>query len=223
MSGGIERLAFPLPAAPLVVLHKRCGPLGEAVISGAAKARFQVVLGQHKLAPLLLQGAQKRLQAVAVFYLNHVPALIQQLRKLGLQRCRQAVDRGQQRPGREQAAEQGQRVFQWPAWNHDQAFKQRLQGRMRRVIGRRFRLRQQRDAMPALTQGAQQMVLPRLAAAGGRPRQVGHNPEDSHVQLSMPGATTPVSANLASPLGEYRCRRSGFAGRRSAGPAVLRV
>ncbi|KWV73148.1 hypothetical protein PFLmoz3_06159 [Pseudomonas fluorescens] len=104
-----------------------------------------------------------------MFYLHHIPVLIEQLVESVLQRPRQPIHAGQQGVGCKESGHQGLHAAQWAAGQDDQLLEKGFQYL---AIGQRYRvfvMQEQGDPMPPGRQAAQQVELTRLAAAGGGP------------------------------------------------------
>ncbi|MNP40594.1 hypothetical protein D3C76_1342460 [compost metagenome] len=160
---------FPAPVAPAVKGVEWAQPQGQPVVAGTAHHRLQRVFAKHVGQPAGLQGLFERLEAIAVLDLDHVPGFVQQLLETVPQARGQAVDDGPHGVVDDGRSQQVQRAVQWPAGHDDQAFEQWLQGFAGGIAEGDFRLRQQGNAVALLCQCAHQVVLPGLAAAGGRP------------------------------------------------------
>ncbi|MNP42867.1 hypothetical protein D3C76_1366580 [compost metagenome] len=171
--GLAEYAVLPAPVAPAIEGIEWPQPQRQTVVTGGAVDGFDVVFTEHERQPARLQGFFEGLEAVAVFDLDDVPWLFQQLLEAVAQVRRQAVDAGAHRVAGVDRRQQVQRAVQGAPGKHDQAFEQGLQRLSRGLAGGDFRLHQQGDAMTALRQVAQQVILSGFTAAGGRPGQVG--------------------------------------------------
>ena len=149
-------------------------------MAGAAGNRLQVVFAEHEGQAAGLQGLLERLEAIAVLDLDHVPRFLQQLLEAVPQRCAKAIDDCPHGVVDDRRCQQVQRAMQRPARQDYQPFEVRFQCLACGVAEGYLRLHQQGDAVAALGQYPDQVVLASLAATGGRPRQVRQCPENTH-------------------------------------------
>ncbi|MNC34728.1 hypothetical protein D3C75_831800 [compost metagenome] len=172
-------------------------------MAGATHHRLQGVLAEHVRQSACLQGLFEGLETVAVLDLDHIPGLVQQLLEAVPQARSQAIDDCPHRVGDDRRGQQIERAVQRAAGDYDQAFEQRFQGIAGGIAEGHLRLHQQGNPVAPLGQCAYQVVLPGLAAAGGRPGQIWQCPENAHdpkSSLKAADSKTRPMAAVVKPL-----------------------